>query len=75
MGVELVLFVLCFYRKGIFYLLGVLAAGAALAGPVVWQRLATLQNVMEDSSAALRFGYMEIAQAVIYRSPLGDRLV
>lgn len=71
MGVELVLFVLCFYRKGIFYLLGVLAAGAALAGPVVWQRLATLQNVMEDSSAALRFGYMEIAQAIITDHPWG----
>lgn len=71
MAVEILLFVLFFYRKGIVYLLGVLAAGAALAGPVVRQRLATLQNVMEDSSAALRLGYLEIAQAIIADHPWG----
>ena len=71
MAAEVILFVLFFYRKGILYLLGVVAAGAILAGPVVWQRLATLRHVMEDSSAALRLGYLEIAQAIIADHPWG----
>lgn len=71
MGVELVLFVLFFYRKGLLYLCGVLAAGAALAGPVIWQRLATLQNIMEDSSAAMRLAYLEIASAIVEEHPWG----
>ena len=54
MAAEVLAFVLFFYRKGILYLLGVALAGAALAGPAVWQRLNTLRHVTEDSSAAMR---------------------
>jgi O-antigen ligase len=71
MAVEVLAFVLVFYRKGILYLLGVALAGAALAGPAVWQRLNTLRHVTEDSSAAMRLAYLEIAQAVVEDHPLG----
>lgn len=71
LGLELLIFVLFFYRKGLLYLCGVLAAGAVLAGPVIWQRLATLQNIMKDSSAAMRMAYLEIAAAIIKEHPWG----
>ena len=51
MAAEVLAFVLFFYRRGILYLFGVALAGAALAGPAVWQRLNTLRHVTEDSSA------------------------
>ena len=71
MAAEVLAFVFVFYRKGILYLLGVALAGAALAGPAVWQRLNTLRHVTEDSSAAMRLAYLEIAQAVVEEHPLG----
>ena len=71
MAAEVLAFVLVFYRKGILYLLGIALAGAALAGPAVWQRLNTLRHVTEDSSAAMRLAYLEIAQAVVEDHPLG----
>ena len=71
MTLEVVAFVFLFYRKGILYLLGVVLAGAALAGPAVWQRLDTLRNFTEDSSAAMRLAYLEIAQAIVADHPLG----
>ncbi|MBQ6913370.1 MAG: O-antigen ligase family protein [Acidaminococcaceae bacterium] len=71
MAAEVLAFVFVFYRKGILYLLGVALAGAALAGPAVWQRLNTLRHVTEDSSAAMRLAYLEIAQAVVEDHPLG----
>ena len=71
LAVEVLAFVLLFYRRGILYLAGVALAGAALAGPVVWQRLETLQHFTEDSSAAMRLAYLEIAQAIVEDHPLG----
>ena len=71
MAAEVLAFVLFFYRRGILYLFGVALAGAALAGPAVWQRLNTLRHVTEDSSAAMRLAYLEIAQAVVEEHPLG----
>ena len=71
MAVEVVAFVFLFYRKGILYLLGVGAIGGALAGPVVWQRLATLKDITADSSAAMRLAYIEIAEAIVEDHPLG----
>ena len=71
MAAEVLAFVLFFYRRGILYLCGVALAGAALAGPAVWQRLNTLRHVTEDSSAAMRLAYLEIAQAVVEEHPLG----
>jgi len=71
MAAEILAFVLFFYRKGILYLLGVAAGGAFLAGPVVWQRLETLRHISEDSSAAMRLAYLEIAGAVVADHPLG----
>ncbi|HBX75531.1 MAG: O-antigen ligase family protein [Acidaminococcaceae bacterium] len=71
MVAEVLAFVLVFYRKGILYLCGVALAGAALAGPAVWQRLDTLRHVTEDSSAAMRLAYLEIAQAIVADHPLG----
>ena len=71
MAAEVLVFVLFFYRKGILYLLGVALTGAALAGPVVWQRLDTLRHFTEDSSAAMRLAYLEIAQAIVADHPLG----
>ena len=71
MAAELLLFVLFFYRKGILYFLGVVAGGAALAGPAVWQRVATLRHITEDSSAAMRLAYLEIAQTIVTDHPLG----
>ena len=71
MAAEVLAFVLFFYRKGILYLAGVALAGAALAGPAVWQRLNTLRHVTEDSSAAMRLAYLEIAQAIVADHPLG----
>ena len=71
MAAEVLAFVLFFYRKGILYLLGVALAGAALAGPAVWQRLNTLRHVTEDSSAAMRLAYLEIARAIVEDHPLG----
>ena len=68
---EILAFVLFFYRKGILYLLGVAMAGAVLAGPAVWQRLDTLRHFTEDSSAAMRLAYLEIAQAIVEDHPLG----
>ncbi len=71
MAAEVLAFVLFFYRKGILYLIGVALAGAALAGPAVWQRLNTLRHVTEDSSAAMRLAYLEIAQSIVEDHPLG----
>ena len=71
MAVELLLFVLLFYRKGIPYFLGVVLGGAALAGPAVWQRLETLRHLTADSSAAMRVAYLDIAQAIVKDHPLG----
>ncbi|MBO5992769.1 MAG: O-antigen ligase family protein [Acidaminococcaceae bacterium] len=71
MAAEVLAFVLFFYRKGILYLLGVALAGAALAGPAVWQRLNTLRHVTEDSSAAMRLAYLEIARAIVEDHLLG----
>lgn len=71
MAAEVLAFVLVFYRKGILYLCGVVLAGAALAGPAVWQRLDTLRHVTEDSSAAMRLAYLEIAQAIVKDHPFG----
>jgi hypothetical protein len=71
MTAEVVAFVLLFYRRGILYLLGVALGGAALAGPAVWQRLDTLRHFTEDSSAAMRLAYLEIAQAIVADHPLG----
>ncbi|XOQ53441.1 MAG: O-Antigen ligase [Succiniclasticum sp.] len=71
MAGELVVFVLCFYRRGIIYLIGTAAAAAALAGPAVWQRLATLQHIGSDSSAAMRLAYLDIAEAIVKDHPLG----
>ena len=71
MAVELLLFVLFFYRKGIPYLLGAIPGGAALAGPAVWQRLETLRNIAADSSAAMRLAYLDIAQAIVKDHPMG----
>ncbi|MBO6039030.1 MAG: O-antigen ligase family protein, partial [Acidaminococcaceae bacterium] len=71
MAAEVLAFVLFFYRRGILYLLGVALAGAALAGPAVWQRLNTLRHVTEDSSAAMRLAYLEIARAIVEDHPLG----
>ncbi len=71
MTVEVLAFVLLFYRKGIFYLLGVALGGAALAGPAVWQRLETLRHLTEDSSAAMRLAYLEIARDIVADHPLG----
>lgn len=71
MAAEVLAFVLFFYRKGILYLAGVALTGAALAGPAVWQRLNTLRHITEDSSAAMRLAYLEIAQAIVEDHPLG----
>lgn len=71
MAAEVLAFVLFFYRKGILYLVGVALAGAVLAGPAVWQRLETLRHITEDSSAAMRLAYLEIAQAIVEDHPLG----
>ena len=71
MAVELLVFVLCFYHRGIGYLVGTAAAAAALAGPAVWQRLATLQHIGSDSSAAMRLAYLDIAEAIVKDHPLG----
>lgn len=71
MTVEVLAFVLLFYRKGILYLLGVALGGAALAGPAVWQRLETLRHLTEDSSAAMRLAYLEIARDIVADHPLG----
>ena len=71
MAAEVLAFVLFFYRKGILYMLGVALAGAVLAGPAVWQRLNTLRHVTEDSSAAMRLAYLEIARAIVEDHPLG----
>ncbi len=71
MAAELLFFVLFFYRKGIVYLLGVAAAAAAMAGPVIWQRLDTMRHLTEDSSAAMRLAYLEIAGAIVEEHPLG----
>ena len=71
MAAELIVFVLCFYRKGIPYLVGTAAAAAVLAGPAVWQRLATLRHIASDSSAAMRLAYLDIAAAIVNDHPLG----
>ena len=71
MAAELIVFVLCFYRKGIPYLVGTAAAAAVLAGPAVWQRLATLRHIASDSSAAMRLAYLDIAAAIVKDHPLG----
>jgi len=70
MACELILFVVCFYRRGIYYLLGAGAVGALLAGPAVWQRLSTLTSV-HDTSAELRLAYLEIAANIIKEHPWG----
>ena len=77
MAAEVLAFVLFFYRRGILYLFGVALAGAALAGPAVWQRLNTLRHVTEDSSAAMRLAYLEIANCPggCGGASAGDRLV
>ena len=71
MAAEIIAFVLLFYRKGFYYLLGVAGIGAALAGPAIWQRLETLRHVSQDSSAAMRLAYLEIAGAIVEDHPLG----
>lgn len=71
MTAQLLLFVAVFYHRGIWYLLGTGLVGGLLAGPAIWQRLATLRDVMEDSSAAMRLGYLEIARAIIADHPFG----
>ena len=71
MAAEVLVFVLVFYRRGILYLAGVTLAGAALAGPAVWQRLDTIRHFTEDSSAAMRLAYLEIARAIVEDHPLG----
>ncbi len=71
MAAEVLAFVLLFYRRGILFLLGAGAAGGALAGPAVWQRLATLKDITADSSAAMRLAYIEIAGAIVRDHPLG----
>ena len=70
MLVELILFVGFVYPQGRKYLLGGLAAGALVAGPVIWQRLATLGTV-HDTSVELRIAYLDIAKNIILDHPLG----
>jgi len=70
MFVELLLFVGWLYRRGTKYFLGGLAIGAALAGPAIWQRLATLNGV-HDTSVELRVAYLDIAKNIVLEYPLG----
>jgi len=70
-AVEVIAFVFFFYRKGIWYLLGVIAAGATLAGPAIWHRMQTLKDIYEDSSAVMRLAYLDIGQAIIRDHPFG----
>ena len=70
MTLQVFVFIACFHKNAWKQVLGLAVVGGLIAGPIVWQRVASIFNGT-DTSADLRIAYWDIALTIIKEHPLG----